>query len=292
MRILVTGSSGLLGSRVAETLARRHEIVGLDLAPGPHTAHVGSVTQRELIFELMRSADAVVHTASLHAGHIHDHSPQQFVQTNMNGTINLLDASVEHRVRRFIYTSTTSVYGHAMEDPVNAVWVTEDIVPRPRDIYDITKLAAEQLCAVAARTNGMTCIALRVSRFFPEPLRLMAIYRLYRGVDVRDAAEAHGLALEAPISGFEIFNISAHSPFTRDQLHRLKTSAASLLRIQFSWLEEAFARRVWELPTSIDRVYVIEKAQRLLGYKPQFGLVQFLQQHGDAEARRLAGLLF
>jgi nucleoside-diphosphate-sugar epimerase len=292
MRVLVTGSSGQLGAEITRQLAHRgDEVVGMDLCAGERTSHVGSITDSQLVADLTRGADAIVHTASLHAAHLNSHSSKNFVETNVNGTINLLDAAVaRHGVKRFVYTSTTSLYGYALECDEQAVWVTEDLVPRPRDIYDITKLAAEQLCAAAAWAHGMTCLSLRVSRFFPEPPRLMAEYRLYRGVDVRDAAAAHLLALDAALAPrtFDAFNISAHSPLSRDQLHQLKHRADRVLRAQFPWIESAFERRDWKLPTSIDRVYVTEKAERVLGYRPQHGLVQYLQEF----APRGEGLLF
>jgi len=100
------------------------------------------------------------------------------------------------------------------------------------------------------------------------------------------------LALETPLAGYDAFNISAHSPFGKDQLHRLKFGAAAVLRAQFPWIDEAFQRRAWELPASIDRVYVTEKAERVLHYQPKFGLVQFLQEFPEIEARQRAGLLF
>lgn len=291
MRILVTGSSGQLGAETVRQLARRaDEVIGLDLCAGEATTHVGSINDAQLVFELTRGVEAIVHTASLHAAHIESHSPKDFVETNLNGTINLLDAAARHGVKRFVYTSTTSVYGHAMVSDEHAVWVTEDLVPQPRDIYDVTKLAAEQLCAIAARRHGMTCLSLRVSRFFPEPPRLMAIYRLCRGVDVRDASAAHVLAVDAalPTGSFDVYNISARSPLCRDQLHRLKHHADRVLRAQFPWIDGAFERRDWKLPTSIDRVYVTEKAERVLGYRPEHGLVQYLQEF----APRGEGLLF
>jgi nucleoside-diphosphate-sugar epimerase len=295
VRVLVTGSSGQLGAVVARELqSQQHEVTAVDLVPGNETTQSGSVTDRDLTFDLARGCDAIIHTASLHAAHLQTHSAAQFIDTNLHGTLNLLDAAAAHGIRRFVYTSTTSLYGHAMERADQAVWVTEDLVPQPRDIYDITKIAAEQLCAAAAARQRpqMTCLSLRVSRFFAEDPRLLAIYRLYRGVDVRDAAAAHVLALEAPLSGYDVFNISAHSPFAKDHLHRLKFGAAAVLRAQFPWIDEAFQRRAWDLPASIDRVYVTEKAERVLHYRPKFGLVQFLQESPELEARRRAGLLF
>ena len=76
-----------------------------------------------------------------------------------------------------------------------AVWVDEQLEPQPRDIYDQTKLEAEQL--VASAGGSMTVTTLRMSRCFPEAAELMAWYRLYRGVDRRDVAEAHALALRS-----------------------------------------------------------------------------------------------
>ncbi len=282
MRILVTGSSGLLGAAVVRELRGVHDVMGLDLSPADTTTHTGSVTDRENVFELMRGGiDAVVHTASLHAAHLESHSPQDFVETNIHGTMNLLAAAVRSGVKRVVYTSTTSLYGHAMESREQAVWVTEELPPRPRDVYDVTKIAAEHLCAVASRRHGITCLSLRVSRFFPEPQRLIAIYRLYRGVDLRDAVTAHAMALTAPVRGYDAFNISAKTPFTRDQVWRLKHAPEKLLRAMFPWIEGAFSRRDWALPDSIDRVYVTERAEQVLDYRPRYGLVQYLQDLGD-----------
>jgi UDP-glucose 4-epimerase len=149
-----------------------------------------------------------------------------------------------------------------------AVWVTEALEPRPRDIYDETKLAAEEACRAAAR-SGLPCVALRMSRCFPEEPRLLATYRLYRGVDADDVAQAHELALAARPAGFEAFNVSAQTPFVRGDCRRLFEDAASVLLERLPWAGEEFARRGWQLPPSIDRVYVVERAIAGLGYRPQ-----------------------
>lgn len=278
MRILITGSSGQLGAAIAGSLTVSQSGVGLDILPGPQTTHLGSVTDRNLIFQLTQNVDAIIHTASLHARHLHQQSHPAFVETNIQGTLNLLEAAVENGVQRFVYTSTTSLYGQAMVSPNRAVWVTEDLVPQPRDIYDVTKLAAEGLCRITAQSHGLSCLSLRVSRFFPEPADLLAIYRLYRGVDVRDAAEAHRLALAVPFSGFDIFNISAHSPFTEAEGEALYHDAAAIIRRYYPWVGEAFSQRNWVLPERIDRVYVTAKAEQQLGYRPQFNFEALFEE--------------
>jgi hypothetical protein len=88
----------------------------------------------------------------------------------------------------------------------------------------------------------------------------MAIYRLYRGVDSHDVAEAHELALLSAIKGFHIFNISAETPFQPEDTRELYSDARNVLLNYFPWARKEFAERDWPLPKSIDRVYVIDKA--------------------------------
>ena len=97
----------------------------------------------------------------------------------------------------------------------------------------------------------------------------MHVYRLYRGVDARDVASAHRLALEHPAPGFEVFNVSARSPFQRGDLTDLLRDAAAVIERYYPWAAEEFAERGWDLPATIDRVYVTDKAQRVLGYAPR-----------------------
>lgn len=269
MRILLTGSSGRVGAAIATLLSADHEVFGLDPAQGPHTTHTGTVNDRGLVDELASRADAMVHTASLHAPHVGRATDQAFVQTNVQGTEVLLDACLRHGVQRFVYTSTTSLYGHALVPVDRAVWVTEDLVPRPRDIYDTTKIAAEETCR-AASSAAMTCVSLRIARCFPEPAERVAIYRLYRGVDLRDVAEAHRLALTVDLPAFGVFNVAAASPFEVSDAEALLRDAAAVIQQRVPWAAAAFERRGWRLPRSIDRVYAIDKAQSTLGYRPRY----------------------
>ena len=277
IKILITGTSGQLGEAVASNLAGEYDVMGLDIVEGKYTTHVVNITDREKIFTLVKQVDTVIHTASLHAPHVQDYSKTEFVNINIRGTLNLLEACIEHGVRRFIYSSTTSLYGNAMESDKAAVWVTETLVPQPRDIYDVTKTTAENLCRIISQEEGLRCISLRVSRFFEEPFEQMAIYRLYRGVDVRDAADAHILALHDNGEGYDVFNISAKTPFTEKETEELYNDAKSVILRHFPHVEDSFSRLGWQLPNSIDRVYVIEKAERCLGYQPRYNFREFIE---------------
>jgi nucleoside-diphosphate-sugar epimerase len=279
VRILVTGGSGQLGAEIARQLTSTETVIGLDVLPGEWTTQVGDITDAGLIADLMRDVDVVIHTASLHAPHVGQRSMQDFIDTNITGTLRLLEAASAAHVRRFVYTSTTSVYGYSLvPDAHEAVWVTEDLTPRPRDIYDITKLAAEEVCRLFAQDRDLPIICLRISRFFEQAPDLMAAYRLYRGADVRDIAAAHVLAARNQDIEFDIFTISARSPFQREDTRELLTSAPAVIRRNYPDAEDVFRAQGWALPASIDRVYVMEKAERLLGYSPRHNFADLLDE--------------
>ena len=130
MKILVTGSSGHLGEALMRTLNdRQQDAIGLDITPSPFTHVIGSVADRAIVARAMDGVDAVIHTATLHKPHVITHTRQDFVDTNISGTLNLLEEAVVQRVKSFVFTSTTSVFGDAMAPPAGqpAVWVTEDL---------------------------------------------------------------------------------------------------------------------------------------------------------------------
>jgi UDP-glucose 4-epimerase len=286
MRVLVTGSAGHLGEALMLTLQRsEHEAIGLDLKISPVTHHVGSITGRDFVRQCMRGIDAVLHTATLHKPHILTHSRQAFVDTNISGTLNLLEAAVAAGVKSFIYTSTTSTFGRALIPPEGApaAWITEDVIPVPKNIYGATKLAAENLCELLHRSAGLPCIILRTSRFFPEQdddagvretfddANLKANELLYRRADVQDIVSAHRLAMEqAPAIGFGRYIISATTPFTPADLQQLRTDAPAVVRRYAPGYEAEYRRRGWSMVPTIDRVYVNELARARLGWQPQY----------------------
>src|SRR5579885_2291452 len=149
MTILVTGSAGHLGEALMRGLADAGErAVGLDVLPSPFTSVVGSIGDRGVVRTAMRGARAVIHTATLHKPHVGTHGQQAFVETNIAGTLTLLEEALAAGVEAFVFVSTTSAFGSALTPGPGApaAWITEDVQPVPRNIYGVTKLAAESLC--------------------------------------------------------------------------------------------------------------------------------------------------
>ena len=147
-----------------------HEPVGLDVLASSYTRHVGSIVDRARVRECMRGVDAVLHAATLHKPHVATHARQDFVDTNVTGTLNLLEEAAAAGVRAFVFTSTTSTFGRASRPQQGepAAWITEEVVPAPSNIYGVTKLAAEGLCELFHQRSRLPCLILRTSRFFPE----------------------------------------------------------------------------------------------------------------------------
>src|SRR5882672_12528119 len=210
MTILVTGSAGHLGEALMRTLLEAgHQSIGVDIKRSAFTHEVGSITDRSFVKRCMRGVHAVLHTATLHKPHVATHRRQDFVDTNITGTLNLLEAAVANRARSFVFTSTTSTFGDALTPPrgAPATWITESVVPIPKNIYGATKVAAEDLCQLFHRDQKLPCLVLRTSRFFPEEddskeardgfsdANLKVNEFLHRRVDVEDVVSAHLLAM-------------------------------------------------------------------------------------------------
>jgi len=302
VRILVTGSAGHLGEALVRVLAEQgHEVTGLDVLKSPTTTVVGSIADRAVVRQATAGADAVVHAATLHKPHVGSHGRTDFVETNITGTLNLLEEAVAAGVSRFIFTSTTSTFGRALtpDEHKPAAWITEDVVPVPRNIYGTTKTAAESLCELIARDHGLPILILRTSRFFPEPddrdevrstyedLNIKVNELLYRRADLEDVVSAHLLALErAPAIGFGRYIISATSPFTPDDLTAIRTDLPQTIRRLCPDFEDIFEARRWRMFPAIERVYVNERARCELGWSPRYDFRHALDLLADGQDPR------
>jgi UDP-glucose 4-epimerase len=286
MKTLITGSSGHLGEALVRTFrSAGREFVGVDINAGPCTTHVGSIFDRDFVKSAMEGVQNVLHTATLHKPHVPTHRMHAFVETNVTGTLTLLEEAVAAGVSAFVLTSTTSAFGDALRPGSDspAAWITEEILPIPRNIYGTTKCAAEDLCRLFHRKMGLNCVILRTSRFFPEadddPSRRAAFSDenlkvnefLHRRVELEDVVNAHVVALEkAGELGFGRYIISATSPFSREQTSELRRNLPEVLRALVPQYEEIYKTRGWSMFDGIDRVYVNDAARKDLGWNPRY----------------------
>jgi UDP-glucose 4-epimerase len=170
----------------------------------------------------------------------------------------------------------------------------------PKNIYGSTKLSAEQLCQEFQSENELSCVVLRVSRFFPteddsdaepgEPLyeedNIKVNEFLYRRVELADVVEAHLKALQKCISvpkGFHLYVISATSPFCPEDLEKLRTDARSVFIARLPQLQQEFIKRDWKMFRQITRVYSNDRARRELDWHPKhtFETILYSLRSGD-----------
>jgi UDP-glucose 4-epimerase len=290
--VLVTGSAGHLGEALVLALRDAGVAVrGVDIVPSAGTDVVGSIADRAVVDEAMRGVRAVLHAATLHKPHVATHAQQAFVDTNVTGTLHLLEAAVAARVEAFVFTSTTSTFGDALVPPPGApaAWIDEAVTPVPKNIYGVTKTAAEDLCRLAHRNHRLPVLVLRTSRFFPEaddePAQraawaddnLKTNEFLHRRVDIEDVVSAHLLALaQAPRLGFGRFVVSATTPFVPADAPALRQDAAAVIRQRVPLADAAYARLGWRLPQTLDRIYDNALARRVLGWAPRHDFASLL----------------
>lgn len=300
--ILVTGSAGHLGEGLVRALrAAGRTVRGIDRLASPYTDVVGTIVDRAVVARAMDGVTQVVHAATLHKPHVATHTRQDFIDTNLTGTLNLLEEAVHAKVTAFVFTSTTSTFGAALEPPAGApaAWITERVRPVPKNIYGVTKVAAEDLCELAHRNQGLACLVLRTSRFFPEPdddataraayadANLKVNELLYRRLDVEDCVGAHLCALDrAARIGFGRFIVTATTPFSRDDVDELRRDAPAVVdrRAPAGW-REVYAQLGWRMAPSISRVYDNTLAREQLGWRPKHDFARVLARAREGDIR-------
>jgi NAD dependent epimerase/dehydratase len=173
MKVLLTGSDGFIGSHLAEGLVRAgHEVTALviynsfdswgwlDSAPKEFTSQMrivaGDVRDPAQMMELVRGQDAVLHLAALIAIPFSYHAPDLYVQTNVQGTLNLLNAARAAGVSRFIHTSTSEVYGTARYVPMDEAHPLQGQSP-----YSASKIGADQMVNAFYTSFGLPAVTVR-----------------------------------------------------------------------------------------------------------------------------------
>ena len=288
MRVAVTGSAGRLGRRVTETLSRHgHEVVPVDLATGNADAPA-DLTDPDVALRALEGSEAVVHLARERFPYteqgLYDRTTQTWqtpdvtgdarrFQHNLAMTHNVLAASASLGIPRLVIGSSLAVYGlyyplrPALPDYLP---VDEDHPRRPQDPYGLTKLAGEDLCDGFARRSGARIASLRFAGIADDAVYQRLVRRredpMVRGVgsfwsyiDVRDAAEACLLALEANFEGHHAFNICAPTTY-------LTIPTRALLERHLPGV-----RQVAFPPEENYCCYASDKARDVLGFRARYG---------------------
>ncbi|CAI6020103.1 unnamed protein product [Clonostachys chloroleuca] len=301
--VLVTGSSGHLGTALMLALpSLGFNPLGIDILPSETTTLVGSISDRVFISSVITanpSIQHIVHAATLHKPHVGSHSQQQFIDTNITGTLVLLEAAATlartATFKSFVFISTTSTFGAALSPTPGspAAWITESVRPEPKNIYGATKCAAEDLCHLAHKQNGLPVVVLRTSRFFPEDDddderrasmagdNLKVLELAYRRVDVADVVEACRCAMEkAETKGWGRYIISAPPPFANDEgtLRELDECPRTVLARLVPGVEEVFAAKGWAFLGRLDRVYDSSRMVGEMGWRPRYDFASTVER--------------
>ncbi len=249
-RVLVTGGAGFIGSNIVDALLERGDTVRVldDLSTG-HEANMagfidrvefvrGDVRDVETVERAVAGVDVVVHQAALASVPRSIANPTANNQVNVQGTLNLLEAAVRHGVRRFVYASSSSVYGDSETLPK-----VETMPPAPRSPYAVAKLAAEYYCGVFSHLHGLPTVALRYFNVFGPRQDPNSQYSAVIPIFVRHLAErraptifgdgeqsrdftyidnvvrANLLAVDANTEGARVYNVACGSRISLNALY-------------------------------------------------------------------------
>lgn len=238
----MTGAAGFIGSHVCRHLLEDgFEVAGLDDLSGGYRDHVpaevefieGSITDRKLVEGLFerQSFDAVYHLAAYAAEGL-SHFIRMFNYTNnLLGSVNMINAAVNHRVKLFVFTSSIAVYGR------NQLPMHEDLVPMPEDPYGVAKYAVELDLKAAHEMFGLNYVVFRPHNVYGEHQNLGDSYRNVIGIFMNqimqgkpltmfgdgsqtrafsyidDVAPAMALAWKKPEAWNQVFNVGADTPY-------------------------------------------------------------------------------
>ena len=213
MRVLLTGAAGSIGRALTVGLADRgHEVVGLDLVPAPdgfdnvwHTADCADADAVADVFAAEPGLEAVVHMA----GHPGELSLPDSFSSHVVTTAALLDAMVEHGVRRFVYGGSNHAVGRTPRAGLADGLLTTDVRPRPDTYYGVAKAAAEALMSLYADRHGLDVVSCRIGSFRDEP---SSVRSLATWLSPDDCVRMVDAALTAPAPGFAVlYGISANT---------------------------------------------------------------------------------
>jgi UDP-glucose 4-epimerase len=317
-KILVTGGAGFIGSHVTEALVERgHNVVVIDDLSGGFVDNVvagaefvqGSINDVALIEELFRQQhfEYVYHLAAYAAEGL-SHFIRRFnYQNNLLGSMNLINAAVNHGVKCFVFTSSIAVYGSSPELPM-----TEETRPHPEDPYGVSKLAVEMDLKTAKEMFDLDYIIFRPHNVYGERQNIGDKYRNVVGIFMNqilqgkpmtifgdgtqtrafsyigDAAPIMADAINTAAAYNQIFNIGADQPYSINELAQAVARAMGV------------APQINHVPARNEVVNAYsshEKIHRVFGARPttilDAGLermANWVQQHGARSSQEFEGI--
>jgi UDP-glucose 4-epimerase len=297
-KAIVTGAAGFIGSHLVDHLVNQDcAVVALDDLSGGFPDNVnsrakfvrGSVTDASLIAALFAEHrfDYVFHLAAYAAEGL-SHFIRRFnYENNLLGSVNLINAAVNHDVQCFVFTSSIAVYGR------NQLPMTEELVPQPEDPYGVAKYAVELDLRAAHELFGLRYIVFRPHNVYGERQNIGDKYRNVVGIFMNnilqgkplpvfgdgnqsrafsyigDVAPVIAHSVEVPAAYNEVFNVGAEQPYT---VNELAQATCRVMGVEF---------RPQYLParSEVKHAYSAHaKAQRVFGGQPPFGLEEGLQR--------------
>jgi UDP-glucose 4-epimerase len=298
MKALVTGAAGFIGSHVAShLLLEGMEVVAFDdlsggfienVPPGTKWVH-GSVTDKALLKDLFDAErfDYVYHLAAYAAEGLSHFIRRYNYETNLIGSINLINLSILYRVKCFVFTSSIAVYG------ANQLPMTEDMIPQPEDPYGVSKYAVELDLRAAQHQFGLNYLVFRPHNVYGEHQNIGDKYRNVIGIFMNqllqgqpltifgdgeqtrafsyidDVAPVIARSVLTPAAYGETFNVGGDQPYTVNELVSV-VSAAMGVAPQVVYLPErkevkhAFsshdkARQFFDVPSAVSLQEGVER---------------------------------
>jgi len=274
MRVLLTGGSGLVGTRLAPMLAQRHEVTHFECVdPGDGLPWIeGDLLDAQAVADACAGQEAVVHVAAIHGARWQELGDHAMFEINVMGTHNVLEGAAGAGVRRVVFTSSISATGHGQGTPPPWLPIDEDIPRGAADLYGHSKQVGELLCRHTAARHGLSVIILRPGFICAEDVEFArTLDFLFFMVDVRDVARAHLLALEAPADlGCEAFLITADSPLARIEPLQFFADRGGTLEKLYPGIGRYLADGTLAPPRGTEW-YTIERARTVLGWEPEHG---------------------
>ena len=294
--ILVTGSSGYLGSAIAQTL-KVHGIqyVGIDLVGASTTDFIGCVSDIEFVRKASsKGCKSIIHTAALHAPNLDFYSNTDYHKVNVEGTRNILSIASEFQMEAIVFSSTTSlmiteeVKKQEKEGTAGPVILNHSVdYGTPRNIYGVTKKAAEKLC-IEDRENNIAI--LRCSRFFVEDVfdtGAKASTRIVQKTNGNIKANEMLCGTRATLEDMIISHLVALDRLSKNKTNLKRNTIigpliiSSISPLLTKSLENFIAPYSnfyeslgWSLPDHISRIYDSTNSWKALNYTPKWDFIR------------------